>query len=265
MNRAPLTLAAVLALLAAAPAFAAEPAKAPAAEKEAEDQSKERRASLADKIPPVSGNLFTKKGRFEVSPMLGMSLGDAFFQKYEFGLRLTYHVLESFSVGLHGSYNLATASGVVNVCRPDGCTNPKMEELNRVPGNIGLLAGLDLAWSPLYGKVNVAAEKVLHFDTAIVIGGGVIQYQAPAPRGTDTSASAPAVSEFTGGGHVGIVGRVFITPSVTLRVELRDYIYAAKVGLVEGTDENSKWTTSVQNQLMLELGVSFFIGSGSRD
>ncbi|HEY3447021.1 MAG TPA: outer membrane beta-barrel domain-containing protein [Myxococcales bacterium] len=253
-----------LALVAIAPSSArAGEAAAPKsdAKAEAENESKAARATLADKVPPVSGNVFFKKGRFEVAPSVGLSLGDAFFQKYAFGLMINYHVLESFSIGLHGSYLLNTPGGAVNVCstNADGsevCKSPSMNDLGSVPGKVSLVAGLDLAWSPFYGKVNIMAEKVLHFDTSIFIGADVIQYAA-----YDKSLLGNK-DTFTGGGHIGIGERVVFNEFLALRIELRDYMYG---GVVNIEDASGKPQTQFQNQLMLELGLSFFLGSGSKD
>jgi outer membrane beta-barrel protein len=243
----PLLLAALLLTPALASAAASEDKKP---EKESEDTTKAGRASLADKIAPVSGNLWFKQGRFEITPNIGFSLGDAFFQKYAFGMKLTYHLLESFGIGVHGSYALATPGGSVSVCKSDGCSSPTLDDLKEVPGKVSLLVGLDLSYSPFYGKVNVLAEKVLHFDTSIVAGIDLVQYMAP---GGD--------STMTVGGHVGLGERFFITPSVVLRLELRDYLYSGKTVL---KDDQGQLMNKVENQLMFDIGVSFFIG-GTKD
>jgi len=243
------SLAVLLSLAVAVPARAAEAEKKPAEEKKEkekeEETAKAARASLADKIPPISGNLWAKEGRFEITPNVGFSLGDAFFQKYAFGLKLNYHFFESFAVGLHGFYALSTPGGAVSVCKSDGgCSSPSMDDLKDVPGKVSFMAGFDLAFSPIYGKVNVLAEKVLHFDVSILAGVDAVQYMQPG--GSDT---------FTVGGHVGIGQRYFITPMLVLRIELRDYIYSSKI--VQLGDSTSK----IENQLMLDIGLSFLVGS----
>ena len=240
----------------------AEPQKAEPQKAEAENEGQTARASLADKIPPVSGNLFFRKGRFEITPAIGISLGDAFFQKYAFGLMLSYHLLESLAIGIHGSYLLNTAGSAVSTCNDTGaCSSPTMDQLTKgasVPGHIQMLAGLDLAWTPFYGKVNVLAEKVLHFDTSVFIGGDVIQYGAYDPAATPRANK----STITGGGHLGIGERILFNESIALRIELRDYMYGATVSL---PDTNGNPQTKFENQLMLEVGVSFFLGGGSKD
>ncbi len=259
-NRLPALLCALaLGALCPSPAWAGEAAaaaKASDAKAEAENESKAARATLADKIPPVSGNVFYKQGRFEVAPAVGISLGDAFFQKYAFGLMINYHVMETVSVGLHGSYLLNTPGGAVNVCGSEGCRSPQMSDLDSVPGNVSVLAGLEVAWSPFYGKVNIMAEKVLHFDTSIFIGGDLIMYGAYDPKKQVNGVTVGGNAQTpTAGGHIGIGERVVFNDFLALRIELRDYMYAGKTLL----------DTEFQNQLMLEIGVSFFLGSGSRD
>lgn len=239
--------------LARAAAAAKPPASAEArggkeAEKETDEGAASKSGRLQDKIPPVSGNLFKKGGRFEISPTSGLSLADAFFQKYTFGLKLSYHVSESLSFGAFGSYAIDTVGGAVSVCRDDVCSSPKMEELTSVPGKLGLIAGAEVAWAPLYGKVNLFAEKVLHFDTGIVAGASLVQYAAPNDVMTTTI-----------GGHVGIGQRYFLTSFMTLRLELRDYIYSAQIAQL------GNQTQKIENQLMLEIGLSLFAGQSPKD
>src|SRR3712207_9405473 len=37
-------------------------------------------------------------------------------------------------------------------------------QLFQVPGKISTIGGGELAWSPVYGKLNILGEKVLHLD-----------------------------------------------------------------------------------------------------
>ncbi len=123
-----------------------------------------------------------------------------------------------------------------------------MSDLSSVPGKIGFLAGAEVGWAPLYGKVNLFAEKVLHFDTGVLAGVSAIQYAAPGGAMTTTI-----------GGHLGIGQRYFLTSFMTLRLELRDYIYSAQI--VQLGDQSSK----IENQLMLEIGLSLFAGQSPKD
>ncbi len=208
------------------------------------------RPTLEDRIAPVSGSLFQKSKHFELTPSLGISVYDAFFQKYSVGLKFSYHLTESFSVGAHGTYLFNTPRGGLSRCDSQGCEEPSLDQLQAVPGRISLLGGIDVAWAPIYGKLNVLAEKVLHFDAAILLGVNIVQYKILEKQ--------EFKSFLTPGGNVGLVQRFFLSPNIVLRLDVRDYIYLANVPI-----ENSN--TKVENQFLFEIGVSFFLGNGPKE
>ncbi len=237
-----------------APAPSADPAPAPAAatgssEAEAGDVSevdKDRVGPLRERIRPVSGHVFLKKGRFEVSPSATISLKDAFFRKYIFGASFTYHPQETWGVGLRAGYSMPTVSGSAQLCTFGGddgsvrsCRSPEFDELDgTAPGQISLLAGVDVQWAPIYGKISLAAESFAHFDMYAVGGAALVQYKA------DTS-------KMTVGANLGVGLRFFLNRSITLRTEVRNLMYQESF---QTTD-----TSSLRNQLLFELGVSFFL------
>jgi len=242
MKRLPLWL--MLAGLVAAPAFAAS-------EDEAGDVSevdKDSSGPLKDRVRPVSGHLFLMDGRFEVSPGIGLSLRDAFWQKVGFGAAFTYHFTESVGLSARATYNLSLISGAAQICDPvgGGCAQPTEEELstfNGAPANVsfgrlGLLASVDLQWAPLYGKLALFSEKILNFNMYVLAGPTVLMY---GPSGA---------SEFTAGGNVGVGFRFFFNEWLTLRLEVRDVIYWEK--------NPRDPAGSVRNQLMAEFGFSMF-------
>lgn len=198
--------------------------------------------SLEDRIRPVSGGLFLRKGRTELTPNVNVSVNDAFFQKYMFGLKLAYHVTDSVAIGLHGAFGISTPSGAINKCTAAGCDNPTKDDLVGTPGNVTLLAGLGGEWAPLYGKLNLFGEKVLHFDTLFLAGLDGVQYANP----------VTAASTFTFGGHFGVGQHFVINEFSAIRVELRDYLYQGQRA------NNLNGESHLENQLMLEIGISFF-------
>lgn len=207
---------------------------------------------LDERIRPVSGRMFTKDGRHELSPTVGLSLGDAFFTKYVFGLRYAYHFAETWSLGLNGAWALSTPSGAVTRCDSNGqnCEVPTKEDLARTPGDMGFLGSLDVSWAPLYGKISVLAEKVLHFDTYGVLGAGVVQSKMAPPDGREVETRiVPAL-------HVGVGQRYFVSRNATLRFEIRDVLYQTDVQGKTGVEKD------LQNQLLFTIGLSFFLGDG---
>ncbi|HLL04704.1 MAG TPA: outer membrane beta-barrel domain-containing protein [Myxococcaceae bacterium] len=242
------------ALAQTAPAPTGDPAPAPAAptgssEAEAGDVSevdKDRVGPLRERIRPVSGHVFLKKGRFEFSPSTTISLRDAFFRKYIFGATFTYHPAETLGLSLRAGYSLPTVSGSAQLCTFGGadgsirsCRSPRFEELDgTAPGQLSLLTGVDVQWAPIYGKISLLAESFAHFDMYAIGGASLVQYKA------DTS-------KFTVGGNVGVGLRFFLNRYITLRTEVRDLIYREQF--------QTTGASSLRNQLLFELGVSFFL------
>ncbi len=253
MNRLLLLCLALLAPLAFAQA---------SSEDEAGDVSevdKDSTGPLRDRIRPVSGHVFLMGERFEISPSVSLSVSDAFWQKLGFGASFTYHFNEDFALSLRALYNLSLVSGVAQICAPAGApaeeagcrppseaeltTDPETGELsNRAYGKMSLLTSLDLQWSPLYGKLALFAEKFLSFNLYVLLGPAFLLY---GPQ------NSPMV-----GGNVGVGFRFFINEWLTVRLELRDIIYA-EVGALR--DREGNLPTVVRNQLMAEVGFSMFL------
>lgn len=243
------TVAPIAAIAAEDPVPGADADAAVEGRRRAEDEKRANvpvNLDLDQRIAPVSGNLFLKDGRHELSPTIDLSLNDAFFSKYVFGLRYAYHLTEKWSVGANLGWALSTPSGAVSTCdsRGENCETPSKERLARTPGDFDLLAGVDVSWAPLYGKISVLAEKVLHFDTYALGGAGVVRTRL-APEG-----QVDPVSEFTPEVHLGAGQRYFLGRSTTLRFEIRDVIYQQQVG----------GRADIQNQLLFGVGLSFFLG-----
>ena len=104
------------------------------------------------------------------------------------------------------------------------------------------LGGLDVQWSPIYGKLSLLAEQVLHFDLYGIAGGTAVQYRGP------------GATQLTGGANLGVGMHFFINRCITVRAEFRDLIYVEKA---------INPTTTLRNQLLFELGVSFFFPSAT--
>ncbi|WP_338867419.1 outer membrane beta-barrel domain-containing protein [Myxococcus stipitatus] len=228
-------------------------------EEEAGDVSevdKDRMGPLRDRVRPVSGHVFLKKGRFEFSPSATLSLRDAFFTKYIFGGTLTYHPVETVGVSLRAGYALNAVSGAAQICEfsddsTRGCASPKLAELDgNAPGQIKMMGGVDVQWAPIYGKLSLLAETFVHFDLYGVVGASAVQYRGP---DLDDATQKLAKNYLTPGGNVGVGMRFFFNRWVTLRTEVRDLIYVEK-----GRNENF-----LRNQLLFELGVSFFFPSSN--
>jgi len=244
------TLRRALVPLALAAALAAPPARA-----------QTKADAFAGKIPPVSGQLYRKAGRAEVTASANLSMNDAFFSKYFGGLKLGYHLSDAWAVTLQAAGGLTSTTGSAVVCSStSGCRDASETELQQVPGQIRALGGLELGWSPVYGKLNVLSEQVAHFDLSILGGVDAILHDEvlstqdaeilAATGGTPKSTVSP-------GAHVGIGARLFFTQSFAARLEVKDYVYYVTV---PNNGAGKDW----QHQFFTELGFSVFFPSRNR-
>lgn len=213
------------------------------------EADKDSAGPLRERVRPVSGHQFLMKGRFEASPGVSLSVRDAFFTKITPQLALTYHFTESLGLSLRGGYSLSIVSGAAQICTTEasgvrGCRPPTTQELttNAAYGQNSVSAGLELQWSPIYGKIGLVAEKFLEFNLFGSIGGSFLMY------GPENSP--------TGGGHLGIGGRFFVNKFLTVRLELRDLLYNESFA---ATATQPQTKSSFRNQISVELGLSIFL------
>ncbi len=195
---------------------------------------------LQDRIPAVSGPLFLKAGRHEISPIFTLSMADAFRQKAGGGLYYAWHLQEHFALSLRGGYMKGFSSGAVQVCpTQETCEGPDAVTLDRLPGNLTFMATGSGEVSPLYGKLNIIAEWVIHFDIFASVGAGVVGYGNTSGTGTAMGLAIP----------LAVGQRIFIGEWFALRVEFSDLLYTQ----VDNNDERH-----LRGQLGFTLGASFF-------
>ncbi len=229
-----------LALLAAALALAAA---APARASEAD--------VFENKIEPVSGQLYRKAGRFELTPSGSLSVLSPFYTNYFLGAKLGYHFTESWSAHASFAAGFASPNGSTTICTRDTCSQAENAKLYQVPGRLKAIGGVEVAWAPVYGKLNLFAEQVMHFDLSLFAGPDWISYD----QVLSGSQAGPPASTSSIGGHVGVGVRIFLSRVLAARLELKDYVYSAEIG--------NLGERRLQYPLVFNLGLSFFFpGTG---
>lgn len=186
--------------------------------------------SLAQRIPSVTRRLFEKRNRLELYPGLGLTLNDPFYNNIRLAGGMAFHIFEWLAIAASGEYFVSLQSPV-DVSGPG---KPPAPELNRPSYG----ARMELVWSPFYGKMSLFAERVLHFDTFLSVGAGVVGPTQASPRGAGT---------FAVGQHI------FFNQWLALRWELRDQIFML--------DRNPAGSSGprLQNLFSGTIGVSFWV------
>jgi outer membrane beta-barrel protein len=213
-----------------------EPARTPAA-KASDAKLSEADIASEDRVKSVQRKAVLKRGRFEFTPMAFMTLNDAFFPKYGPGGRIAYHVADALAVGLrYQQYNLIPDDNVRLAKRQLQAQLPVVLPEQSF--------GLDVMWSPIYGKVSVF-NSIRHFDLYILGGVGALLSQTSsgqAPNGGD----GPHLTT-----TLGIGQRFSVLEWLAVDLSLLETLYP---------DRPAGHNKSVlQHALTLNLGVSFFL------
>lgn len=128
----------------------------------------EKDVALGDKVKAVQRKGFMKRGRFEVAPMLALSVNDAYYQKFGGALRLAYNLQDSFALAVRGAY-------YGDPYRTDNVREGKVafssQLLSSQPYGQVMLDGI---WSPVYGKAAFLRNTIVHFDLFLTGGFGLV-------------------------------------------------------------------------------------------
>jgi outer membrane beta-barrel protein len=206
----------------------AEAAKDTSETGEKKTEGEEQSRKISDKIKSVAHKEFLKKSRLEVFPQFAFDLNDPFFDHLIVGAAVGYHFVDSASVELRGGFSFAhLKKNVIRLVRQTD--SAVLENPPEFKGH----ADLDFLWAPLYGKISLLGEGILHFDTYVTAGPGIFATDA----GIDPAA------------NFGVGQRYFMNRWLDFRVEIRDYIFM---------DQRNN-ESNLQNLMILGFAVSGFV------
>ncbi len=236
---------------------------------EQDERGESEYPTLAERVASISHHRFLKRKRFELSPHLAFTTQDAFFRRWMVGARFVYHFNESLSLDLGGDA-VVISQPLASVRSPDedfleqqrngsgggNCPTAFFGDAGirdeRCP--LGAL-DLSLSFAPLYGKMALAAERVVHFDLFGSLGIGALfdvnagndSAQTRALVGSQGFGFNPAL--VIGGGTRIILNRFF-----AIRLDFKDYMILDKLRGDSGVQ--------VRNFISFHFGASFFFPLG---
>ena len=196
-------------------------------------------------LPPVTAQLFHLGGMLEVEPLFSFSIGDPFWRTVGMGVRVEHHFDERWSVSTHAIGSLALLSAPVQLCT-DVCNDPAAGTLRSTPGKLQFVAGVQLGWAPVYGKLSLMGERTMHFDTYIALGPELVR-ETIAP-----DAASAEVGRWAPGARFSLGERLFFTNRFMVRIAASQLVYA---GNVRGSSE-------IERKLTIEGGVAWLFGGG---
>lgn len=199
-------------------------------------------------IKTVQRKDFMKLGRFEAGPSVGFVTNDPFLNRYIAGVRLGYHVTEIF--GLEGELSYSPDLGEAD-WKP--LTSQLVNENHVSPdiSKLTLIGNLTFQFSPIYGKVALNGNNIIHFDVYGAFGMGftrtVDDLKALQAEGDQVAEATQFQMQPTtnfGGG-----ARVVFNQTIAVRVDARSLVYIETV---------NSTTLEMKNNFILSGGVHFF-------
>jgi outer membrane beta-barrel protein len=199
-------------------------------------------------IKTIQKKDFLKLGRFEAMPNVGFVTNDPFLNRYIAGVRMGYHLTEIFA--FEGELAYAPDLGDADW---KGLTHQLVNQNHVSPdiSKLTLIANGAFQFSPIYGKVALSGDNIIHFDIYGAFGMGVTQtrddLEALQAEGDaeaiTTEVQLHPTTNFGGG------ARVVFNHTVAVRIDGRSLVYIETV---------NSTTLEMKNNFILSGGVSFF-------
>lgn len=216
------------------------PGEKDASAKKDEPDMGEKDVTLEDRVKSVQKKSYDKKHHFEIAPHVGLTLNDAYYEKYNIGGSLVFHFSDALALGARFDDFIVQTTENVSAA--------KRALQSRLPvSKPRYAAAADFYWTPIYGKASLF-NSIIHFDLFAVVGAGMVVSQTSSNE-SDTS---PLLNQ---GPHpafnIGVGQRFGLNSVVALEWTLLETLYTDTPG---GTG-----SSQVQRVMSLSAGFSFFL------
>jgi outer membrane beta-barrel protein len=218
---------------------------------------------------------YSVKNKIEVSLFGGLSVDDIFTQHYTAALTVDYHIDEAFALEAMWMTSKVPFMMCDEVAGSDpteyeDCAGVRWHEYTDAydnihqdaklsPSNADLAMisnylGLNVQFSPIYGKFSFFKLGLVHADFYVSAGGGMAttEYQRPNKHWVDTG------TYFVG--NFGLGFRIFLARWFALRLDVRDFTFAARVLPEAGPSGAGAPETKIRNTLFVSFGISLLFG-----
>ncbi|MCC7384141.1 MAG: outer membrane beta-barrel domain-containing protein [Deltaproteobacteria bacterium] len=257
----------------AAPAAEGDP---PAAAELPPGQPFPRISDAEETIYAVQRKAYLVDHRFEVSVLGAFSFTDRFVQTAGPAASVTYHLAENFGLQLFGAFLFPSPSGLTRELLEENQLTPEVAKLTQMLWG----AALGVEWSPIYGKIELFGASLGNFNLFVGVGGGIGQTRvqclqaqpidpnvhgdgatcAESPQGADPfepvyePTRTQLMTAFGGG------VRFYFANWLGLKLEVKDWLFPARVYRPGATDPTQLFTDAIRNNVFVQLGVSFLFG-----
>jgi outer membrane beta-barrel protein len=227
-------------------------------------------------IYAVQRKAFLVNRKFEVTVMGSASFTDRFVQSFGPAAAVTYHLAENFGLQAFGVFMFPTESGLTDEILREGQLRPEVAKLTQMLWG----AGIGAEWSPIYGKLELFGASLGNFNFFVNVGAGLGQTRVLCQQGqlldenvhgpgSQCQLSEPGADPFDpvyepsrlqfmtaiGGGV-----RFYFSNQFGLKLEIKDWLFPARVFSPGVDDPSLRFTDAIRNNLYVQLGLSYLIG-----
>jgi outer membrane beta-barrel protein len=163
--------------------------------------------------------LFTKAKRIEISPFFGYVSNDPWTTGYIPGASVVYHLSDRTALDFTAGYGLYSNKTLVDQV---------IQETGNPPTLISrpsYFVTANYAWSPLYGKLNLLGEVVVHYDLFLVGGVGVAGDEIEVNKRTGGTVEQSISTQIFPVVDFGVGQRFFLNNWFAVRLDVRPYVF----------------------------------------
>lgn len=195
----------------------------------------------------VQNRVYSKAGRFGITPAIGPLVTDSFSSGTVYGLSANYYFSERYGVeATYSKYSLKDSTVTEGFISSNGTT----ADFNRQT----YFYGASFNWIPIYAKLSLLEKKILYFDMSISPGIGVMGYEQQVSSGSAPQNSSIA---FT----LDIAQHYFLSKEFALRVDMRNRFYNDSV-IKYRTREPVK--DKGNHSVAVQFGLTYYFGLGGQ-
>ena len=195
-------------------------------------------------LAAVQQPLFGTNGKLELGVQTGILPADVYVFSASAGLQGTLHLNDRLGVELNTQYSWGFETYASRTLRTQGIRVDAWSPL--------ALVTVDAVYAPIYAKLNLLGKRILHFDVALVGGGGLLVSERTLYNDVSASADASRYG-MPLSLNAGLLHRYYVHlfgQQFALRLDARDHL-----SLLQGLEGNF-W---LKHNLLLGLGVSTFL------
>ena len=186
-------------------------------------------------VSVIQKKFLPKTERFQLFVGASAMTNTPWYNNFGGKLNLSYNFTESLGIELQSTFLTSSESKSVKEIRDNNLLNAEQFVYTKS------YYGVDLVWSPIYGKMTSLDRKIIPFDMYFSIGGGTSVTNSKEKNNSTL--------------HIGTVQIFALSKSMAFRW---DYSFNTFAATPQSTASNSNPSQGGYNDLIFTAGVSFF-------